>query len=356
MPKRTKASVYGLLVFLLTSLASCLQDHQPPPSLAPVDWMAELDPQMKEVIDELLLLNPEPLWKLTPEEARKKPSVKDAVLSVLKKKGMQPPMPNVTSSEIFIPGSLTIRAVVHKPANASGPLPVILYYHGGGWVIASPEVYEASAKGLAEKVGAIVVAVDYHKAPENKFATAHLDCYQAYKWVKANAASLGGNPAKIAVAGESAGGNMSVGVCMMARDSGIALPLHQLLVYPVANNDLTTESYIKYQNAKPLDKPLVEWFVDKYFKTMEDGNSPLISLVDKANLSGLPPATIIAAQIDPLLTEGQQLRDAFTNAKVKVTYQYYEGVTHEFFGTNALVSKAEQAQNFAADQLKEAFK
>ncbi|GAB3901197.1 alpha/beta hydrolase [Larkinella knui] len=320
--------------------------------------MSELDPQMKEVIDEFLLLNPTPLWQLSTEEARKRPTIKDAVNSLLVKKGQPIPMPNVTTSELFLPGSppLMVRAVVYKPATATGPLPVIVYYHGGGWVLASPEVYEASTKGLAEKVGAIVVSVDYHRAPENKFATAHVDCYKAYKWVKENAASLGGDPAKVAVAGESAGGNMSVGVCMMARDSGTALPVHQLLVYPVANNDLMTESYIKYQNAKPLDKPLIEWFTARYFKTPADGDSPLISLVDVANLSGLPPATIIAAQIDPLQTEGQQLRDKFMKSGVKVTYLLYEGTTHEFFGTNALVSKAEQAQNFAAAQLKEAFK
>lgn len=359
MGKRLVTGLCWLGMGLLVTLASCMQDHRPPSLVpGPVDWMAELDPQMKEVIDELSMLNPVPLWQLTPEEARKKPSVKDAVLSLLAKKGMNPPMPNVTSSVIYIPGSppLQQRAVVHKPVGLTGPLPVIVYYHGGGWVIANPEVYEASAKGLAEKVGAIVVAVDYHKAPENKFATAHLDCFHAYKWVKENAASLGGNPDKVAVAGESAGGNMSVGVSMMARDNGIALPVHQLLVYPVANNDLMTDSYIKYQNAKPLDKPLVEWFVDKYFYKPSDGDTPLISLVDVADLNGLPPVTIIAAQIDPLLTEGEQLHDKFDKSGVKVTYRLYEGTTHEFFGTNAVVQKAEEAQNFAAAQLKEAFK
>lgn len=346
-----------LVVALLGALTSCLRDHVPPTE-TPTDWMAKLDPQMKEVIDELTLLNPTPLWQLSAEEAREKPSVKDAVLSILDKKGQKPPMPNVTTSEITLPASppLQQRAVVYKPANASGLLPVIVYYHGGGWVIANPEVYEASAKALAEKVGAIVVSVDYHRAPEYKFPTAHVDCYKAYEWVLNNAASIGGDASKIAVAGESAGGNMSVGVCMMARDNKIALPKHQLLVYPVANNDLNTPSYQEYANAKPLDKPLVEWFVDKYFNTQADGDSPWISLVDVADLSGLPPATIIAAEIDPLQTEGKQLYEKFRSVGVTAKYELYLGTTHEFFGTNAVVQKAEQAQNFAAAELKEAFK
>ncbi|MFD1139626.1 alpha/beta hydrolase [Larkinella insperata] len=350
---------YLLVVALLDSLSSCLRDHDiTPPPETPTDWMAKLDPQMKEVIDELTLLNPTPLWQLSVEEARKKPTVKDAVLSLLAKKGQQPPMPNVTTSEITVPGSgaTQVRAVVYKPANAAGMLPVIVYYHGGGWVLASPEVYESSAKALAEKVGALVVSVDYHLSPENKFATAHVDCYKAYEWVLNNAASIGGDASRIAVAGESAGGNMSVGVCMMARNNGIALPKHQLLVYPVANNDLNTPSYIDYANAKPLDKPLIEWFVDKYFKTPADGDTPWISLVDVADLSGLPPATIIAAEIDPLQTEGKLLYEKFLSVGVKAKYEFYAGTTHEFFGTNAVVQKAEQAQNFAAAELKEALK
>ncbi|RYF69706.1 MAG: alpha/beta hydrolase, partial [Cytophagaceae bacterium] len=225
----------------------------------------------------------------------------------------------------------------------------------GGWVIASPEVYEYSTLALAQNTGAIVVSVDYRLAPENKFPTAHEDAYAAYKWVKENAASISGNAAKVAVAGESAGGNMALTVSMMARDRGLGLPVHILSVFPVANNDLTTPSYNQYANAMPLNRPLVQWFVDKYFNTPADGDSPLISLVDVANLAGLPPVTIIGAEIDPLQSEGMQLRDKLTSQGVSVTYQLYGGVTHEFFGMYAIVPQAAQAQDLAATQLRKAF-
>ncbi|MBC8156402.1 MAG: alpha/beta hydrolase, partial [Bacteroidetes bacterium] len=190
----------------------------------------------------------------------------------------------------------------------------------------------------------------------NKFPAAHEDAYSAYAWVKANAATIGGNPAKVAVAGESAGGNMAAAVCLLAKQRGLALPIHQLLVYPVANNDLNTASYNQYANAVPLNRPAVQYFVANYFNSPADGDSQLISLVDVADLSGLPPATIVGAEIDPLQTEGKQLADKFQAVGVPVAYQLYTGVTHEFFGTYPVVDKANQAQDFAASRLREAFK
>ncbi|GAB3505431.1 alpha/beta hydrolase [Spirosoma knui] len=303
-------------------------------------------------------LNPVPLYTLAPQEARAKPSFKDAVNSLLSKNGISQPQANVSKSERMIPGAggVPIRAVVYTPVGASPMAPVIVYYHGGGWVIANPEVYEYSTLALAQNTGAIVVSVEYRKAPENKFPIAHEDAYAAYKWVKQNAASLNGNANKVAVAGESAGGNMVVTVSMMARDrKEVGLPVHILSVYPVANNDLNTPSYNKYANAMPLSKPLVQWFVDKYFNTPADGDSPLISLVDVADLSGLPPTTIIGAEIDPLQSEGKQLADKLQSLQIPVTYQLYTGVTHEFFGMYAIVPEAAQAQELAAKQLRAAF-
>ena len=200
------------------------------------------------------------------------------------------------------------------------------------------------------------MSVDYRLSPENKFPTAHEDAYAAYKWVKENAAAIGGNPAKVAVAGESAGGNMAVTVSMMARDRGLGLPVHILSVFPVANNDLNTPSYNQYANARPLSCPAIQYFVANYFNSPADGDSPLISLVDVANLSGLPPTTIIAAEIDPLQTEGMQLRDRLQSVGVPVTYKLYEETTHEFFGMYAVVPEAAQAQELAAVQLRNAFR
>lgn len=313
---------------------------------------------MLAVIEELGRLSPRPIEQLTPQEARQRPSFKDAVNSLLDKNNIPRPTANVTITERMIPGAggAQLRAKIYTPNTGPAVKPVIVYYHGGGWVIANSEVYEYSTLALAEETGAVVVSVNYRLAPEFKFPTAHEDAYRAYEWVKNNAAVLGGDPKKVALAGESAGGNMVITVAMMARDRGIGLPVHILSVFPVANNDLNTPSYIKYQNAKPLSKPAVIWFVDKYFNSPADSDSSLISLVDVADLRGLPPTTIIGAEIDPLQSEGMQLRDKLQSQGVQVTYQLFMGVTHEFFGMYAIVPEAQQAQALAATQLRNAFK
>ena len=314
---------------------------------------------MLAIIEELDRLAPRPITELTPQEARSRPSFKDAVNSLLDKNNIPRPTANVTISERMIPGAngAQLRAKIYTPNTGPSVKPVIVYYHGGGWVIANSEVYEYSTLALAEETGAVVVSVNYRLAPEFKFPTAHEDSYRAYEWVKNNAGVLGGDPNKVALAGESAGGNMAVAVSMLARKRGLGLPVHILSVFPVANNDLFTESYLKYQNAKPLSKPAVEWFVDKYFNSPADGDSPLISLIDAGtDLSGLPPTTIIGAEIDPLQTEGMQLRDKLISQGVQVRYQLYTGVTHEFFGMYAILPEAQQAQALAATRLREAFK
>ena len=356
----------ALTVLAGLTLSAC-EDHRllaPGAGIQPtgspdVPFGSMMKPQMRAVIEELLRLNPVPLYTLTPQEARMKPTFKDAVNSLLDKNRITPPVPPVTRSERMIPGwnGTPIRVVLYTPtASTTSPRPVIVYFHGGGWVIGSPEVYEYSTLALAQNTGAVVMSVDYRLAPENKFPTAHEDAYAAYKWVKENAAAIGGNAAKVAVAGESAGGNMAVTVSMMARDRGLGLPVHILSVFPVANNDLLSPSYNQYANAVPLSRPLVQWFVDKYFNTPADGDSPLISLTDIANLSGLPPTTIIGAEIDPLQSEGMALRERLKAAGVPVAYQLYTGVTHEFFGMYAIVPEAAQAQAYAATQLNNAFK
>lgn len=357
--------ILGVTLLTALSLSAC-EDHRIPlqgqgiQSNSPKpDWGPTISPQNLAVIEELGRLAPTPIEQLTPQQARQQPSFKDAVNSLLDKNNVPRPTSSVTISERMITGSggAQIRAKIYTPrTTTAGPLPVIVYYHGGGWVIASPEVYEYSTLALAEETGAIVVSVDYRLAPEFKFPTAHEDAYSAYEWVKNNAAQLNGNPAKVAVAGESAGGNMAITVSMMARDRGLALPVHILSVFPVANNDLNTPSYIQYANAKPLSKAGVQYFVANYFNSPADGDSPYISLVDVANLNGLPPTTIIAAEIDPLQTEGMLLRDKLQSSGVQVTYQLYPGTTHEFFGMYAIVPQAQAAQALAATQLRNAFK
>jgi len=234
-------------------------------------------------------------------------------------------------------------------------MPVILYIHGGGWVIADLDTYDASPRALANAAGAIVVSTHYRQGPEAKFPAAHEDALAAYKWVLANAAKFGGDPKRVAVVGESAGGNLAANIAIQARDQKLQAPLHQVLVYPVANNDLNSPSYVENANAKPLNKPMIEWFVKHYLGDPAKAADPRIALAKQPDLAGLPPATIILAQIDPLRSDGEVYAEKLRAAGVPVTVQKYDGVTHEFFGMGAVVDKAKQAQQLAGEKLRAAF-
>jgi len=367
----------GMAGALGGSLASCrvedpapdlVQPTTPKPSYAPNE-----DDQMWAVIEQFSAFNDPALPTLSARQARMTHSVTDAVNALLAKYTKTPTTPNLTISQRVLPApspntynsapdGVPVRIYTPTSSNttnlaADGTRPAIVYYHGGGWVIGSLNVYEPSAKALADRTGAIVFSVDYRLASEtmNKFPAAHEDAYAAYKYVRDNAATLKVNPAKIAVAGESAGGNMAAAVCILARERGTALPVHELLVYPVADNNLNTASYNQYANAVPLNRANIQYFTGLYFNSPADGDNRLISLVDVADLRGLPTTTIIAAEIDPLQTEGMSLRDRLTAAGVSVDYTLYAGTTHEFFGTYDVVTPARDAQSHAADRLKAAF-
>ena len=315
---------------------------------------------MQAVLDEHAALGPKPIESLSVEEARKQPTPTDAVMSLLKKRGkdISPTalVPGVTSQDREIPGAAgPLPARIYTP-NGNGPFPVIVYFHGGGWVLADKGVYDGGARGLSKAAQAVVVSVDYRLAPEAKFPASWDDALASYKWVAANAASIKGNPSKLALAGESAGGNLALATAIAARDAGITAPRAVLAVYPVAQSgNMETESYKDSATAKPLNKAMIGWFVDKLLAKPENKTDPRLDLVN-AKLAGLPPVTIINAQIDPLRSDGDLLQQALKKAGVKVDHKIYSGVTHEFFGTAAVVKKAKDAQDFAGNQLKAAFK
>ncbi|WP_237421258.1 alpha/beta hydrolase [Flavobacterium sp. Sd200] len=318
------------------------------------DWAPNIKPEMQVVIEKLASLGGKPIETLDAVEARQQPTPTDAVKAVMADYNITMPVPlcDTIGKQIPITGGST-HARIYTPKEGKAPFPVIVYYHGGGFVIADIEVYNAGAQALCEQTGAIVVSVEYPKGPEKKFPAAHTAAFDVYQWILKNAASFNGNPAKIAVAGESAGGNLAANVSIMARDKKIQVPLYQVLVYPVANNDMNAESYTKYANAKPLNKAMMGWFVKNYLGDAAKAADPRISLV-KANLKGLPKTLIIAAEIDPLQSEGKLLADKLKDAGVETDYELYEGVTHEFFGMAIVVPQAKEAQGLAARKLKAA--
>jgi acetyl esterase len=333
-----------------TQSSGNLKPAQPNPA-----WGKDMTDPMAVVIEKLASYNAPPLVSLSAQEARKQPSPADAAMAVMQEHNIPMPPNNVDTMGRDIPvqgGQIHLR--IYTPKTGKDAYPVIVYYHGGGWVIANLDTYNASAQGLANQVEAVVVSVDYRQAPEHKFPTAHNDSYAAYEWAVKNAASIKGDPKRVAVVGESAGGNLACAVSMMARDKGFQLPVHEVLVYPIAGYDFTTPSYQESDSTKPLSSGLMKWFFDKYLNSPADGKNPMISLVS-ANLKGLPPTTIIAAQYDPLRSEGETLAQNLRSAGVAVNHKLYNGTTHEFFGMAAVVPEAKDAQAMAASALKNVF-
>jgi acetyl esterase len=322
----------------------------------PKDPLKSADADMREVLEQLALLGGQPISGLEPVEARKQPSPADAVKKVLQLKGKSTtPLEVASVVDKKVPleaGPIDARIYTPK-TDAKKPLPVVVYWHGGGFVLANLDTYDASARALADESEAIVVALDYRHAPEAKFPAAHDDAFAGYQWVVKNAGSFGGDPTRIALAGESAGGNLAANVAIRARDQKGQAPLHLLLVYPVTQASLDTPSYQTWANARPLDRAMMEWFVRQYTKSPSDAQDARISLVD-ANLEGLPQTTIVNAEIDPLLSDGELLEKKLEAAQVDVARKTYEGVTHEFFGMGAVVGDAKDAVEWAGKRLKDA--
>ena len=319
------------------------------------DPTLDADPDMRRVLEVLESLGGKPIEDCTPEEARAQPTPADAVLQIMKADGLEP-ITGVDTEDIQIPmphGSNPAR--VYRPAGAVGlgPQPVILYFHGGGWVIADLDTYDATPRSLAVVGGDYSCACLLRQAPEHKFPAAHDDANATYEWLLTNARVLGMDAERIAIVGESAGANLALNVSRHAAREGLGLPRYQVLVYPVAANDLHSPSYHQNSNAKPLSRPMMRWFIEHVTTSPTDVNDPRINLAE-SDLSGLPPTLVVTAGIDPLRSDGSKLVQALQSAAVPVEHHDYAGVTHEFFGMAAVVNAARQAQAAAAENLKAA--
>jgi acetyl esterase len=323
-----------------------------------LDPTGHADPDMKAVLDALKSLQPKPIEDCTVAEARRQPTPADAVKKLMADPAFSarpsPELEAVRTEEIVIPGAAgTNPARVYRP-QGEGPFPLILYFHGGGWVIADLDTYDATPRSIAAQSNAIVVSAHYRQAPEHRLPAAHDDAFAAWRWLVDNAASLGGEPDKIAVMGESAGGNLAINVSIRARETGTQMPVHQALIYPVASNNIVSISYEENRNARPLSKPMMLWFVHNVINSESDLTSPLIDVVS-ADLSGLPPSAIVTAGIDPLRSDGEKLAQKLQNAGVAVEHRNYRGATHEFFGMAAVVLAARDAQAFVSLAQRQAF-
>ena len=292
-----------------------------------------LDPQAQAVIDMIEQLGVAELTDDTdPNEIRA--LMNAAVLP----SGIE--LATVTDREIPGPaGPIPVR--VYRPAGEA-PKPVVVYFHGGGWVLGSLGTHDGTCRRLADGADAVVVSVDYRMGPEDRFPAAVDDSYAALTWVAAHAAELGADPARLVVAGDSAGGNLAAVVSQLARADGPAIRF-QLLVYPVTDHEFTSMSMKENATGYYLTRDAMRWFYGHYLGDPGQGGDPRVSPLRASDLSGLPPAFVLTAQYDPLRDQGIAYADALRAAGNGVEMTMYEGLFHGFFSMFDLIEAGKAA-------------
>ena len=245
-------------------------------------------------------------------------------------------------------GDVPVR--IYRP-DGDGPFPLLMLFHGGGWVVGNLDSHDETGRLLCAGAEAVVVSVDYRLAPETPFPGGLEDCYNATVWAADNAALLGADAGRLAVAGDSAGGNLAAAVCMLARDRAGPAIKHQLLIYPVTDYNLETTSYLTNGEGYFLTRDMMGWFWEQYLQDAEQAVSPLASPL-RGNLGNLPAATVITAEYDPLRDEGLAYAAALADAGVPVQSRDYAGMIHGFFSLTEALSEGRKAVAYACEQLR----
>lgn len=251
----------------------------------------------------------------------------------------------------FIPGptaDLPVR--IYRPTEDMNS-PVILYFHGGGWVLNFLDIYDAPLTRLANQSGAVIVSVSYQKAPEHPFPIPFDDCYQSLLWVRENAKELGIDINKIGVAGDSAGGNLASAVAIKARDNAIPLAF-QILIYPCNDRNFDTNSYKEHATGYGLSTQGMQWFWDQYLQGDQHDSNPYAAPMQATSFKGLAPAIIMTAEYDPLLSDGEKYASLLENDGASVLYKCFDGMIHGFFGNMAVTPTSQEAIDFLAEEVK----
>lgn len=297
----------------------------------------ELYPEVRALLEENEAQGGPPIETLSPGEARQ------SAAEAIKTTGGQPEEVGRVEDLRIPHAARPIPVRIYTPAG-DGPFPCLVYFHGGGWVVCDLDTHDVVCRAIARRAGAVVVAVDYPLSPEYKFPAAVEACYAATCWVAANAARLGADPRRIAVGGDSAGGNLSTVMCLKSRDEGGPRLALQVLVYPVTNlASFGTPSYEEFAEGYYLSRAEMEWFRDHYLARPEDAESPYASPLLAPDLRGLPPAVVITAECDTLRDEGEAYAKRMADAGVAVTCTRYAGMIHPFFSLGGVLSQGGRA-------------
>lgn len=251
------------------------------------------------------------------------------------------PMARVEEISIPLPGR-TLAARLYVPEGAETVPGLTLFFHGGGWVLGTLATHDSTARALARASHAAVLSVGYRLAPEHRYPAAADDCFEATAWAAANAATLGIDATRLAVAGDSAGGNLAAAVAIMARDAGGPALAHQLLIYPVTDANFSTRSYADNGSGNYfLSTAAMQYYWDAYLGGVSPDDAPLAAVLRHADLSGLPPATVVTAEYDPLRDEGQAFARRLESAGVTVDAPMAPGMIHGFFSMFEMIPAAQ---------------
>jgi acetyl esterase len=308
----------------------------------------KLHPQAQQVCDLIVASGRPPFETLTPAEARQaylasRPILQPDSEAVAEVLPLAATGPN---------GPIPLRLYRGNGVEKGRPQPALIYFHGGGWVIGDLESHDQLCRALANAIPAIVVAVDYRLAPEHKFPAAVEDAIAATRWIAGNAERLGIDAARLAVAGDSAGGNLAAVVSLDARDRGGPRLLHQVLIYPGTDMRMGWPSLERHAQQLPLTRAGMQWFVAHYLRNDSDKLDWRASPLLASSLANLPPALIVTAGFDPLCDEGEAYAEALRKAKVAVALARFEGQIHGFANMGRIIADADRAVATAAAALR----
>jgi acetyl esterase len=309
-----------------------------------------LDPQAELVLGLVKKAALPELWQLTPDQAREQYMTRVGRLAT------REPVFRTFDRRIPGPGQdLTIRVYEPRELKPGEKLPVLLWFHGGGFVIGNLDTHDHACRALAAQADCLVVAVDYRLAPEFRFPAAVDDCVGVLRWLALHAVELGGDPNRIAVGGDSAGGNLAAVCAILARNDGYPKLAHQLLIYPCTAPEPETPSHRKFAEGYLLTRNTITWFYKQYLRSPKESNDFRFAPLIAEDLSNLPPALVLVAGYDPLRDEGVDYAKRLIEGGNRVTLVNYEGMIHGFLLMGGAVDAAKRALTQSAQALREAF-